>query len=368
MKGQWIGVYTGSVEGKLMINIDEIDDHFEGVAYIMPSAQGILSSVAYVTTDNNDQEQETVAYLNIVDPRDGNQHKWDDIKDVYGKDGVVYSKTAKVKLKVSGNRLDVEAVSDIGTVLNSVLEKPPEEEKSKIIGKIMPWNDFKMYISTISKSMFLFRGQQKPWRLCTSFHRHGRYRISQFIRNDVRQLYQRLSAITSHFFDLTVPDQNGAFFNLLQHHGYPTPLLDWSHSPYVAAFFAFRDWPITYSGDEVVRVYIFNNKEWQKHYTQIQNLDPPFPHLSVSEFIAIDNPRLAPQQAVTTATNIYDVEAYILEKEKETKIKFLEAIDIPAGEREVAMRDLRFMGITAGSMFPGIEGICEELKERNFEK
>jgi hypothetical protein len=85
------------------------------------------------------------------------------------------------------------------------------------------------------------------------------------------------------------------------------------------------------------------------------------------EFISIGNPRAVPQQAVTTVTNLHDIEAYILEREADTGVRFLSAIDIPAKEREVAMRDLRFMGITAGSMFPSIEGVCEEFRERNFE-
>lgn len=191
--------------------------------------------------------------------------------------------------------------------------------------------------------------------------------MNQFTSKDVKQLHQRLSAITPHYFDLTVPQQNGAFFNLLQHHGYPTPLLDWSYSPYVAAFFAFRDWPIKYKGSGNARVYVFDNDAWQKRYPQIENLDPSFPHLSVMEFIAINNPRLVPQQAVTTVTNIDDIEAYVLDRQAETGIEFLKAIDIPAKEREEAMRDLRFMGITAGSMFPGIDGVCEELRECNFD-
>lgn len=367
MKGQWIGSYQGSAEGQIMINIDEVDDHYEGVAYLNPSTRGIPASVAYLSTTNKNHEQVATAYINPVDPRTGFQCKWEDIKNLYG-EGVVHSSEATVNLNVLDNRLHVNAVSNIGVTFAAVLEKSPEDGESKIQGQRMSWNGFKSHISSISKFKYLFRGQQKPWRLCTSFHRRGRYRISEFTSKDVRQLHQRLSAITSHFFDLTQPDQNGAFFNLLQHHGYPTPLLDWSHSPYVAAFFAFRDRPIGYCGDEVVRIYVFNNQEWQKRFPQIKNLDPPFPHLSVMEFIAINNPRLVPQQAVTTVTNIHDIEAYVIEREKETGIQYLEAIDIPANERELAMRDLRFMGITAGSMFPSIDGVCEELRERNFEQ
>lgn len=84
------------------------------------------------------------------------------------------------------------------------------------------------------------------------------------------------------------------------------------------------------------------------------------------EFIAINNPRLVPQQSVTTITNLDDIEAFIIERESKTKDIFLEAIDLSARNRKKAMRDLRFMGITAGSMFPSIDGICEEFRERNF--
>lgn len=350
-----------------MINIDEVGDHYEGVAYLYPSTRKIPASVAYLTTLNKDEQQVAEAHIFPIDPRTGSRGNWEEIKVLYEEE-IVHSSMASVDLKVQDNKLYISAKSDIDVVFSAILDKPSENSESKISGWTMSWEEFKSHISLKSNFSYLFRGQQKPWSLCTSFHRRGRYRISEFISKDVRQLHQRLSAITSHFFDLAVPDQNGAFFNLLQHHGYPTPLLDWSHSPYVAAFFAFRDRPIGYDGDEVVRIYIFNNQEWLKRYSQIQNLDPPFPHLSVMEFIAIDNPRLVPQQAVTTVTNLHDIEAYVQEKEREVGEQLLYAIDIPAKDREVAMRDLRFMGITAGSMFPSLDGVCEEMRERNFDR
>jgi hypothetical protein len=350
-----------------MINIDEVDDHFEAVVYITPSIRDYPASVSFLATTNKEKDQIATAYIYPIDPRTGYQCKWEDIKGLY-QEGMLHSSQAQVNLSVRGNKLQVDAVTDIGVTLSVVADKTSGSSESKIVGQKMSWSDFKSHISSIAKLNYLYRGQQEPWSLCTSFHRRGRYRMNEFILKDVKQLHQRLSAITSHFFDLTVPDQNGAFFNLLQHHGYPTPLLDWSHSPYVAAFFAFRGLPIGYNGDEVVRIYVFNNQEWKKRYQQIQNLDPAFPHLSVMEFIAIDNPRLVPQQSVTTVTNLHDIEGYVMAKEAETSVRFLEAIDIPANEREVAMRELRYMGITAGSMFPSIDGVCEELRERNFDK
>jgi hypothetical protein len=365
MIGQWIGEYEGDVGGVLMVNIDAVDDHFEGVAYINPSDKKIPSSVAYLKIEDSELEQVSTAYINPVDPRNGFQCKWNEIKHLYPAD-VVHSNEAKVCLKVVGDVLHIKAESDINVFLKSILVKPSFNSNSKIEGEVLSWSAFKEYVFSLSKSQYLFRGQQRPWKLQSSFHRKGRYRISEFIDRDIKQLHKRLSAITSHYFDLTIPDQNGSFFNLLQHHGYPTPLLDWSYSPFVSAFFAFRDIPQKFKGKGSARIYLFDNVAWQKKYPQIHNIDYPRPHLSVMEFISLDNPRLVPQQAVTTVSNIVDIEAYLLDKSKKDLTEYLIAIDIPANERECVMNDLRFMGITAGSMFPSVDGVCEELKELNF--
>ena len=365
MKGQWIGSYGGSVDGSIIVNIDETISCYQIIAYIRPNNLKLPVSVAYIQTENKSLKQTVTAHVNAINPKTGFQSKWEDVRKLFD-DDIVHSDTSEVVIKLEDNKLHINSVSNVDVELVSLLEKSNNTNKSKITGEPKSWLEFKEFISGMESSQCLFRGQKEPWRLRTTFHRGERYRISEFIDKDVKQLHQRLSAITKHYFDLSVPDQNGAFINLLQHHGYPTPLLDWSYSPYVSAFFAFRSWPLGYSGDGDIRIYIFDNKAWKLKYDQFQVLDPLFLHLSVMEFISIDNPRLVPQQAITTVTNIDDIEAYILEKQKIDDVQYIRAIDIPANEREVAMRELRFMGITAGSMFPSLDGVCEEFMERNF--
>jgi hypothetical protein len=47
--------------------------------------------------------------------------------------------------------------------------------------------------------------------------------------------------------------------------------------------------------------------------------------------------------------------------------KYLSAIDLPVSERKQVVQELGYMGITAGSLFPGLDGACEELRERYSE-
>ena len=88
-------------------------------------------------------------------------------------------------------------------------------------------------------------------------------------------------------------------------------------------------------------------------------------HVTVREFIAINNERMIPQQAASTVTSIDDIETYIRSRETEEKT-YLRAIDLPVRERKRVILELSYMGITAGSLFPGLDGACEEMAERNF--
>jgi len=157
---------------------------------------------------------------------------------------------------------------------------------------------------------------------------------------------------------------------LIQHHGYPTPLLDWTYSPYVAAFFAYRGITNKEASSAApnakVRIHVFDQEGWKRDVSQILFLVAPRLHVSIGEFLAIENERMIPQQAASTITNVDDIESYIKDMQRNGK-EYLWAIDLPIADRRNVVRDLSYMGITAGSLFPGLDGACEELAMRNFE-
>lgn len=88
--------------------------------------------------------------------------------------------------------------------------------------------------------------------------------------------------------------------------------------------------------------------------------------MTILEPLALDNPRILPQQGYLLVTNIDDIEWYFRFQQKSSD-QFLTAIDISISERPRVLRELELMGINAGSLFPGIEGACNQLKERFFE-
>lgn len=85
-----------------------------------------------------------------------------------------------------------------------------------------------------------------------------------------------------------------------------------------------------------------------------------------TEFDSRNDLQCVHPQGVSTVTNVDDIETYIQSREHESDASYLSAYDLPVNERNKVMSELSYMGITAGALFPGLDGACEELRERNF--
>jgi hypothetical protein len=229
------------------------------------------------------------------------------------------------------------------------------------------WNSFKEYVGKLERNKYIFRGQSSnKWRLRTSFHRTRRANLNKYEASDVAQLHRYLSSLTRIIFDLKNPIQNLSFMNLAQHHGYPTPLLDWTRSPYVAAFFAYRNFTEGRAEDDKVRIFKLDGPAWRNVNRELRALAPVPPALVLMEALPLENPRVIPQQSLSTVSTVDDVETHIRTAETNYGRTFLEVIDLPANARKEVIGELALMGITAGSLFPGMDGACEALREQNF--
>jgi FRG domain len=305
-----------------------------------------------------------------LDPRDGNVTTWDAVSALFP--GFTFSTSAEISVSLNGDTLAINWKTADGAAVGSASiprssAGQPSELKPVAVDD---WNAFKAYVTDSSPYEFIFRGHQRnDWRLRTSFHRTGHSNLERYGNITIPTVLRYISAQTSHFFNNTDTLQYGAFVTLIQHHGFPTPLLDWTYSPYVAAFFAYngisKEQAEAARDTDRVRIFQFAKRQWGR-VPQILKLAPLAPHFSILEALAIENKRIVPQQGVSTITNVDDIETYIQYVEQLHNTRYLFAIDLPVRQRTQVMRELAIMGVTAGALFPGLDGSCAELRERFF--
>lgn len=370
MNGQWAGRYAGTNSGLLVIDLDDMGTHYQGIACAYDDDLSFPSTFVFIKTRDKTASVKDWFELQPIHPYTGLPSKWAEVKKLFQSE-VIFPEYADVELDVIDDIMRISWNSNIGTSGSTSIERTKASNSSEYspLSEVVTWNDFKNYVRELEHRRYIFRGQARRLHLRTSFHRTGRADLPRFLENDIKTLHRHLSLRTKHVFNLAIPDENGAFFNLVQHHGYPTPLLDWTYSPFVAAFFAYhriKNSEARKSSDEKVRIFIFDQKTWRETYSQLVNLKWTRPHFSLMEFIAIDNERLTPQQSISSVTNVDDIETYVRSMEKEEG-QFLKIVDLPKEERPEIMKELSVMGITAGSLFPGLDGACEELRERFFD-
>jgi hypothetical protein len=370
MNGQWIGPYAGTNSGLLVVELDDVGDHYEGYAYAYdnnPSLPSVIGTVDFVPKTKTHFKRRVS--LVPIDRQSGDIMNEEAVKKRYP--GVTIPHYADTEWRIVEKGLSIKWVTDAATSGQGFVSRGNADKPSELaaLTDVTTWNDFKQYASQLTPYAAMFRGQENnKWRLRTSFHRTGRAALPRFLTQDVKALQRHLSGLTTHRFNLADPLDNAAFYHLVQHHGYPTPLLDWTSSPFIAAYFAYRN--LRSSNilvDQKVRILIFEGMQWNAAFQKASVLNPGFLHLTILEPLAINNPRAVPQQSLSLVTNIDDIGTYIRQRELDSSNTYLRAIDLPAIERKQVMRELSLMGVNGGTLFPGLDGACEQLRERFFD-
>lgn len=368
MNGQWSGVFQdGALTATLRVDLEDRGRAFIGNAYLfylgtpLPGFQFPIKlepKAPFRTTVNAVYLYPSGGVMTMAE-RQTEETKLQQID-------FAPFQTLQLQLRVKGTTLTIDWSIEDGRAGTVNLMKSNTRGASSVESRadLKTWEDFRAWAVKQSPRHYIFRGQRRPQKLVSSFHRTWRKDLHSWITDDAQRLYGAVADQLSFPLQMGNLHHNAAIWSIMQHHGYPTPMIDWSLSPFVAAYFAFE------AADQrgsAPRIYIFNQDAWNERYGRTNFIVDSAPdQLVVLESMAVANPRHVPQQALTTVTNVADVESFIRRKEVDDGVTYLTVIDLDADKRSQIMRELELMGITHGSLFPGLDGICRDMKNLLF--
>ncbi len=245
------------------------------------------------------------------------------------------------------------------------------------------WKEYKEFVDTLSDN-WAFRGQGNAcWELNNAVERTDFIRLHRHIESAFLAEFQR--GARNYLSSDDTPHHIIEWLALMQHHGAPTRLLDFSRSPYIAAFFAFELCHL--SGGSHIAVWAMNMAFLKSKSVAIlaqlfdetfadnkngineQLFEKIFHQNNCSIVFPVEpfrmNRRYSLQQSIFVSTgNSYEPFMKQLEFLGEDLVRAVIRIEVPAGEQKAVLRDLQRMNLNRASLFPDLDGYAASLKLR----
>lgn len=244
--------------------------------------------------------------------------------------------------------------------------------KEVLIGS---WSQFNQYIS--GRDGWAFRGQSDAgWPLLSSLPR--RLLQNNVPREQWRQREERAIRIFRRKAHVYLPDKSALDDDLrclamMQHHGAPTRLLDFTKSPFVAAFFALEH------ARGASAVYALNTPwiwaagpDFDRSLTR-DAIDPRVPgnferHFAINKqpVVWFGEPRemdrrLVAQSGLLVVPGVLDMTLDNLLDEYAHGQALVERVLLGPEVRAEAMHELYRMNITHATLFPDLEGLARSI-------
>lgn len=209
-----------------------------------------------------------------------------------------------------------------------------------------------------------FRGHgSNEFPLATTLQRAGRNRLERYCVETLQKFHRHAEAALNMRIDLNDGDDYAMLLGLAQHFGLPTPLLDWTASPYIAAFFAFSDALENIKsrpGAKHVRIFALTEEFLANTTSDSVTLNYFRPYISPLQVSFRNNARLYAQQGSFTVTNHCNVVSLIRRHSGCREVLF--AADLPVCLTVEVLKELAFMGLTGATLFPGLDGVSRMLR------
>lgn len=214
------------------------------------------------------------------------------------------------------------------------------------------WDHFKEYISShyAGEVGYVFRGHRdSSWKVESTLTR-----LSQRISSDITPTHLEIKQLE--LFKLKIRGLRGKnppklnsneLWSLGQHYGLCTPLIDWTESAFIAAYFAFEQPDVSSTG--LRSIYALNRYglQFNEKFKSLNEMD-------FFEPIQDDNDRIVSQAGLFTKVPTgVDLVGWLNEHGFSS---YISKINVEDDYRLNALNDLRTMNILGSSMYPDLHG------------